>query len=358
MKKVSTQDVCRSGAGSTSIPVFRLMIALLPVVFAGCEKLPLPKQTTKEVAAPDSAPPPPSTPPSPERTPEQIVEEFQALQPALRNDENLEELSELAWAQNEMNELILSGGAITDGGAKLLPKFTAVTTLHLAHTPISGAALESVTQMPSLETLVLDGISIGEEPYAALADAPGLTSLSLAETGVGDGVFMYLAELEGLESLNVSGNPLILGGEFSQLVKEDHFAELVHLQAGDTQFGFYGLQQLGRLENLQTLSVAKSAVGNESLQGLRRCTALKELDLSDNNVSDQGLTALTGLKDLEVLHLKGCLAITNDGLKRLRGLRNLRRLSLDGTMCTVEEAQKLKDSSLTEATITLAGQEL
>lgn len=359
MTKNSVSRMDHGWCMRSAFVLLRSLFALWLLAGAGCDKLSLPDQTaTDPAAAPGTPPPSTSSPEIAQRSPEQIIENFQALQPALRNDELLKELSELPLAQEEMNELNLAGGAITDRGLDVLPAFAAVTALDLSHTRISGEAFQSVVQMPALEKLSLEGVAVGEDPYAALAAAPGLKSLSLAGTGVGDGVFAHLAELEGLESLDVSGNPRLLGAEFTALVKMNHFAELTQLAAAETQFGFYGLQELGRLENLQTLKLSNSAVGNESLQGIRRCTSLRVLYLSDNNISDQGLVALTSLKALEELRLGGCAAITDQGLKPIRALKQLELLNLDGTLCTVAGAQNLKDRFLTDTTITIAGQEL
>ena len=359
MKKNSVTHVHQGWCMRSAVIRFGSLLAMLLLAGVGCDKLPLPDQATADPAAEPGTPPPSaSSPEIAQRTPEQIIESFQALQPALRNDEVLKELSELPMAQDEMDALNLAGGAITDSGLEVLPAFAAVSTLDLSHTRISGAAFQSVVQMPALEDLSLEGIAVGEDPYATLAAAPVLKSLSLAGTGVGDGVFAHLAKLEGLQSLDVSGNPRLLGAEFTALVKMNHFSELTQLAADDTQFGFYGLQELGRLEKLQTLRLSNSSVGNESLQGIRRCTSLKVLSLSDNNISDQGLVALTSLKELEELRLGGCAAITDQGLKPIRALKQLKLLNLDGTLCTVAGAQNLKERFLTDTTITIAGQEL
>lgn len=345
--------------GSTRPVSWCIAGSLLALLWlSGCDRVPKPQDLT---GTPAPAPaPPPAAPPidSPPRTGEQIVAEFKELSPPLRTDERLIELSQQAGQVPAITQLDLSGSAVTDIGAETLPRFAAVTDLSLSNSRVSGDAIPHVAQLPELEVFHLDSIRIDDFDLSPLAEKTGLRELSLNGTGVGDASFEHLARLEQLQSLSLSGNDRLMGRTFSELIKEGRFAALTTLVADQTLFGFGGLKELSSLKELERLSLNSCDVTDEALLGIRGCTSLRFLSLGSNKITDEGLKSLSALKQLEELHLHGNPAITDDGLPRLRGLAQLQVLSLDGTRCTLEAARRLKEQSLEQTTIRIAGEEL
>ena len=335
-----------------------VLTGLFALLLAGCDQL----APTEEVAAesPPVAFPPPQAEPieAPPRTGAQIVEEFNALAPTARNDQRLLELSQQTDQLAGITTLDLGGSAVTDGGAECLPQFVAVTELSLAGSRVSGKALEHVAEMPALQVLNFDNVRIDDVSLAALAQAPQLRELSLHGSGLTDVAFEHLAAIEGLQVLQVSGNDVLVGRTFAELVKDRRFAGLTTLIADGTLFGYGGIAELGQLKELRTLSLNRCDVADEAVQRLQSCTGLEILRLGDNKLTDEGLKSLTRLKQLKELQLHGNAAVTDDGLARLRGLPQLELLSLDGTRCTLEAARDLKQKSLQQTTIRIAGQEL
>jgi Leucine-rich repeat (LRR) protein len=325
---------------------------------SGCDRLRPAKEVADSPAAQQPAPPPETVvPESLPATPEGAIAAFEQLPQPMRNDDRLKSLAETPGAVAQITELNLRDSAVTDIGAALLPKFTAVTRLDLTNARISSGALTQIAQMPALTILVIDAVPLGVEPLAELPKLTGLRELSLARTAIEDQAFESLAQIEGLQSLDVSCNERLLGTTFSELVKEGRFAELTSLAASESQFGVAGLKQIGRLKQLQALRLANSGVSDDALQGVANCTELRTLVLGGNPLTGPGLKHLSRLHQLKELKLGGCTPLTDGALNHLRGQKQLERLELDGTTCTPAAVQELKDKFLMGTIVTFGGKE-
>lgn len=335
--------------------------ALVAGLFAaGCDKLPSPDAAETPVVTVPSEPPAATTPAvaAPPPTPEQMVAEFRSLLAPQRDDDRLRALAETPGVAEQLTELDLRDSAVTDLGAEVLPRFTAVTRLDLSGARVTGAALAHVAKMPALSALVMDRVQVGNESLAPLAEATALRELSLVVATLGEGAFEHLARIEGLQSLDVSRNDLVLGHSFTALVQQGRFAGLTTLAANETQFGVAGFGQLGRLQHLHTLRAANAGATDPSLLGLQNCSELRVLWLNGNSVTGAGLKHLARLKDLEELRLDGCVTVTDPALVPLRGHKQLQRLTLDGVTCTPAAVQELKDKYLPQTEITFGGRPL
>lgn len=332
----------------------------ISVLAGGCGKL----KTTEEVIKPAELPVPPGPPPvaaapvEKPPTPAEIVAKFLALPRTQKGDEGLKSVSEQTDQLANLTELDLAGTAITDTGAACLPKFTALKRLDLSVARVSARSLDVVATLPALETLRFGGIAMEDRSLTALQPAPMLAELTLNGTSIGENAFEPLAALEHLRVLEINDNKQMLGRTFTELVKQQRFRNLTAIIADSSGFGNYGLLEIGRLPNLEFLSVTGSMVGDESLQGLKGNKSLKRLYLGNNIITDRGLPIFKRLGQLEELRLSGNPAITDVGLKELTGLRQLKELTLDGTHCTAAGVRELKDRHLKSTKIHFAGQEL
>ncbi len=93
-----------------------------------------------------------------------------------------------------------------------------------------------------------------------------------------------------------------------------------------------GLRHVGKLKELEFLSLQNCAIRGPGLRGLAGLTKLRKLDLYRNLIGDEGLRHLKRLK-LEDLNLDST-GITDAGLVYLRGATNLRTLMIDDTQIT------------------------
>jgi len=339
-----------------------LLVAML--LLAGCGKLKAKLEGQPEepaadpaVAEPMAPPPDAGKPVTVEVTPQEVVAGFLALPAQQKNDDNLLAAAQHAAEVAAVQELVLAGSGVTDSGAAVLPKFSALKRLDLSGARLSAKSLETVAQLSSLESLKINALPLEDAAIATLKPLPALMELSLAGTSIGESAFDSLAAMEQLHVLDVSGNDQVLGRSFSELVKQKRFGGLVLLHADNSGFGYYGLVEIGKLPQLEFLSVGRSFVGDDALKGLEKSKSLKRVHLSSNLITDAGMPSFKRMTQLEELRLDGNLAITDAGLKELRGLKQLKELRLDGTQCTLKEVQSLK-SSLPSTTIYFGGQKL
>jgi hypothetical protein len=93
------------------------------------------------------------------------------------------------------------------------------------------------------------------------------------------------------------------------------------------------LTEVGRLNQLQNLSLSYTSVTDAGLVHLKGLTNLSDLWLNGTQATDAGLVHLKGLKNLPVLRLEGT-QVTDAGLVHLRGLTKLEKLDLTGTNIT------------------------
>jgi Leucine-rich repeat (LRR) protein len=214
-----------------------------------------------------------------------------------------------------------------------------------------------VAQIAGLESLRINAIPLEDSAIAVLKMMPALQELSLVGTSIGDGAFESLAAMEQLKVLDVSGNDQVLGRTFTELVKKKRFGGLTSLTADNSGFGYYGLVEIGSLPSLEFLSVNKSYVGDQALEGVSKSKSIKRLYLSQNLISDAGMPSFKRPRQLEELRLDGNVTITDAGLKEVRGLKSLKELRLDGARCSESEVRSLK-ASLPSTTIYFAGQKL
>jgi Leucine-rich repeat (LRR) protein len=334
-----------------------LILGLL--LLNGCGKL----ESAKQLLEPPNDPPghaPPPVAAQPAEKPlssAELVAKFVALPRTQKNDEELTRLSEQTDQLPAITELDLAGSAVTDTGAALLPKFTHLKKLDLSVARVTAKSLEYAAAIPALEVLRFGGVPMEDRALTALQRAPALSELALSGTSIGESAFEPLASLEYLKILELNDNKQMLGRNFTELVKQQRFRNLTKIVSDSSGFGYYGLLEIGRLPNLEHLSVSRSMVGDEAIQGLKSSKSLKRLYLADNLITDKGLPVFRTLPGLEELRLSGNPAITDAGLKELRGLKQLKELSLDGTRCTMAGVTELK-KFLKSTKITFGGQTL
>lgn len=337
---------------------------------AGCEKLPW-GNADSEVPSTPSGPPPdtatiahnaaaasttPALPPPP--TPQQVIDRFQSTPPPSRTDADLAALAQLPEGREQIAELDLHDSRITNAGMAHVPALPAVTVLNIAGTRIAGEGLEPIGRMQNLESLTLDRVPAQDDGFAHVGKAVELRELSANGLPISDQAVLSLKDLSRLEVLRLGNNTRLLGREFSALLAAGAFPHLRVLQVDGSGFGYYGLNDVGRLKGLEELSAMNCEVGDAALPLIAGCTSLRVLRLGNNRITDAGLKTVPRLRNLEELDLGGNVGVTDAGLAALRSAKPLKRLILEGTRCTPEAARRLKDKSLPSTTIRIGGQDI
>jgi len=116
------------------------------------------------------------------------------------------------------------------------------------------------------------------------------------------------------------------------------------------------------LPKLQSLGLMGAPIGDEALDVIKTLTALRALNISGTKVTDDGLARLRDLKALEYLGLKGT-AVTDAGLAHLAPLTGLNNLNLADTKVTdaglarLASLTRLESINLSNDDVTDAGLE-
>lgn len=334
-----------------------MLCLALVLVQGGCDAI---KSVTDKPADPAPAPqvapsaPPvvPVTAPVPVvRTPEQILSEFLALSSPEKNDDNLKQVAELKEGLDAITALDLSRSGVTDVGMKSLAAFPKLEELNLTETKVTSGGLASVAEVKSLRSLTLVRMrGVDDSGIQSLLPLKDLQSVTVSGCSVTDGILPMLAEFEGLQFLDLSGNPDVYGKDFKTLTSKGAFKNLRELNVTGSKFGFYGMEKMNDLPQLEVLRAARCELVGVALNGMNGCDELRILDLSGNNMQDANMKGINRLKKLEELRL-GQLNLTDDFLNTAKTMKQLKVLDLSGTRVTEAAIKRLKEKNLKDTEI-------
>jgi Leucine-rich repeat (LRR) protein len=116
------------------------------------------------------------------------------------------------------------------------------------------------------------------------------------------------------------------------------------------------LAQLGKLPNLNRLSIADTAIQSLTADFNSRFPALKELDVHSTDLVELDPASVAGLQSLESIDLS-MTSVNDEGVEALAGLKNLRKVDLvatqvtDAALRTLSEMDSLERLNLSGARI-------
>ncbi len=344
--------------------VTSVLCLTLLVVGSGCDAIKSAAQKKEEaspvpvapVAEAPATPAPGPAPPAPvAKTPQQIIDEFMAMPSVEKRNEHLQQLAELKEGLDAITSLDLTRSGVSDEGLKTLTAFPKLTELILSDSRVGNAGMVSVAEVQTLRTLTLANLrgldDIGIQNLSPLKD---LVSLTVSACAVSDGVLPTLAGFEGLQVLNLSGNSELYGRDFKVLLAKKAFRNLRELNVNGSKFGWYGLEEIGKLGQLEVLRASGCEAVGKALN-LAGCDDLKVLEISRNQMQDDNIKGINRLKKLEELRLAG-MPLTDECLKSIRTMKHLKVLDLDSTNVTLEAIKALKEKSLPDTEILAGGQ--
>lgn len=330
------------------------------LTICGCEKLPeLPVggQSEPVEANPQAETAAVETPeiPAVPLTAEQVIAAFQALETTDVAESDILELAAIESGLDQIEELDLKGSRLSPASMKALAKFTGLKKLDLKAAAFGGGNLEAISTLPSLEWLDLSRTLTNNSHMPSVAKIKSLKVLKLAQTVVNDEGLGLLTDLSALEELDVSGTETV-GLYLAALGKDGAKAPLRILNASHTRVGTQGFRFVNQFPLVQ-LHASKAMVTDLSMKGLRGCTELTNLTLSQNQITDESAKWLLVSKALKNLDLARNSAITDNTLKRLLTLRDLNQLILTKTSCSMKAVESLK-KRLPNCTVQIAEQTL
>ncbi|MEZ6171339.1 MAG: COR domain-containing protein, partial [Phycisphaerales bacterium] len=222
-----------------------------------------------------------------------------------------------------LETLYLEGNSIGDDGARHLAQLTSLETLYLEGNSIGDDGARHLAQLTSLVTLDLGGNSISDDGARHIAQLASLARLYLERNSVGNKGARHLAQLTKMATLYLGGNSV--GDEGAR-----HLAQLTNLATLDLQsnsVGNKGAQHLAQLTNLATLNLGDNSVGPDGAGYLAQLTNLATLDLGGNSLGDEGARHLAHLSNLTSLNLVDN-SIGDEGARHIAQLSNLTSLNL------------------------------
>ncbi len=338
---------------------------VLAVAGTGCDAIksatqqpdqaaPVPAVVSPDPATP--APTVPSVPPPVVKTPQQTIEEFFALPTVEIRDEHLQQLAALTEGLDTITSLDLTRSGVSDEGLKTLAAFPKLAELILTDTRITNTGLATVATVQSLRTLTLANMrGIDDNGIKSLSPLKALESLTISACSVTDVMLPTLAEFEALQVLNLTGDPDIYGKDFKLLTAKGAFRNLRELHVSGSKFGYYGLEQINKLDQLEVLRASGCEAAGPAISGLGGCAGLRILDLSQNKLQDDHVKGVNKLKKLEELRLSQ-MNLTDECLNSIKTMKQLKHLDLSQTRVTVDAIKLLKQKFLKDTEILAAGE--
>ena len=152
----------------------------------------------------------------------------------------------------------------------------------------------------------------------------------------------WLADLVGVDYFG-HVNRVGLGRSLSDTVMREvgRLTQLEHLSLYDSSPTDTGLVHLKGLTKLRELNFVFTNISDAGLAHLSTLTDLSKLTIVSTSVTDAGLVHLKGLNKLSELDLR-FTQVTDAGLAHLKGLTNLKVFNLSGTQVTDAGVEKLQ----------------
>ncbi|KAL3794113.1 hypothetical protein ACHAW5_010544 [Stephanodiscus triporus] len=208
-------------------------------------------------------------------------------------------------------------------------KINSLKTLELCYSGVKDSYLSHLRSLPMLEELNLDSCNVADWGIAHLVDnnvMPNLTTLDLADTNISDAAMSKISQFENMRHLslfycNISNRGLKHLSSMKKL-------EVLNLDSRDLSDD--GLKYLSGLP-LKSLDLFSSRVSDLGCVYLSKITSLTSLELCGGGIGDLGCAHLATLPNLASLNLSQNESITNCGAASLAALTNLKALNLSNT---------------------------
>lgn len=255
------------------------------------------------------------------------------------DDKALDPLTEV----KSLQELSLSGSAITNGGLLTILPLKNLTSLDLSETRIGDPALADVARLSSLTSLNLRKTEITNVGIKSLVALPKLEKLILKDTRIGDAACDHLGSMPALKEVVLNGTFVTDKGYDALLPK---LGDKITWDGRDPQRAV-ALALFGSARSA-TLSVTTTNGNNVEVKNAGDLPEPRfkvvSIDLSGNpEVGDKELAQIAKLDSLENLKLGGT-GITSAGLAQLHGLKSLKEVDLGSLQLAKPAVDGLKNA--------------
>lgn len=213
----------------------------------------------------------------------------------------------------QLRHLEIEGGTIQGPEMVVLDRLSQLETLSLSLQPLDGTAGKHIAKLPRLQSLDLSHTEFGDNGCAEIARCRQLRRLDLTFSEVTDRGAMLLSSLTALEFLSLDRTPLT-DRAMPHLAK---LTGLRELKLGGTEVSDQGLQALAshpslthlQLDqtpvtggsvvwpaHLQFVNLSASALTDEGLSRLIRCSQLTEIWVAHSGVTQQGIKHFNSIR--------------------------------------------------------------
>lgn len=223
-----------------------------------------------------------------------------------------------------LTRLDLSWTRLNDGGMYYLKPLTRMEWLDIPTDEVSADGLVHLKGMTRLKTF---GGPIDDVGMQHLTGLQALEMLSISpDSAMTDAGLELIGQLPRLKSLSVTA-PQIKGTGLR------HLARLTDFEVLTLGVGVRDITALPDFPALHSLSLAGTALSDEQLAPLAECRQVETLTLDKTAVGDQTVILLSRLPRLRYLSLRET-QVGDEGLAALQKLPDLRGLSLASTRVT------------------------
>lgn len=191
--------------------------------------------------------------------------------------------------------------------------------------------LAYVLWVPRVQRLTLEGSSVTDEMLGALHGLRDVTYLYLGETALTAHGVEQLGRVESVQYLSLRG--LQLGGLRRSHLEQ--FPQATKLGLDNTDVGDDDLGSLEALPQLETLWLNNTQVTDAGVVRLGAMEKLSNLYLPETKVDGSGLEVFAKRGALRYLSLR-MTRLSPEGVRSISALRGLTTLELDGTNLTDE----------------------
>lgn len=249
-----------------------------------------------------------------------------------------ESLSTIGSLQS-LKELRIASTKADDSVVSTISSISHLQSLDLSGTMITASAGASLGQLMELSVLKLGSTAADDQLITSLRSLP-LRELWLEKTRVTGAGIEEILKIKSLEQLCVDDNN-IPGVAWKGASRSN----LKSLSVAGTPFGIEGFQAIKGMDSLESLNVyGAGLVEHKAADVFGSFPKLRILNAGSNAVTDVGMFEFfKGLKNVEELYLGSNRAISDRGLAALVGLKKLRLLDVNNTNCGQAGALALKE---------------
>jgi len=240
----------------------------------------------------------------------------------------------------DIAELELDDTAVDNKVASILPAFQNLRMLRLSNSAVTSACFSDLSKLKSLEELQMLGIPVAPADLSRL-QLERLKYLSMLFSEIPASAIGFLSNLPSLELLQLTAtddSPF----DDDALRGISSLENLHDLNLHEVQVSVAGIKELGRLTQLQHLTLKKSNVDDALLAEIvDTLPELTSLGLDESRIGDEGLSVLKGLPNLDAVSIGGCRSIGPNGFAAIGRLNHLKRVIAIGTRISDTDVDQL-----------------